>query len=29
MTKFVGPTVKTYSDLIDDVSEDNKAKVTK
>ena len=29
MTKFVGPTAKTYSYLIDDVSEENKAKVTK
>ena len=29
MTKFVGPTAKTYSYLIDDVREENKAKVTK
>ena len=29
MTKFVGPRVKTYSYLIDDSSEDKKAKGTK
>ena len=29
MTKFVGLRVKTYSDLIDDDSEDKKAKGTK
>ena len=29
MTKFVGPTAKTYSYLIDEVREENKAKVTK
>ena len=29
MTKFVGLRAKTYSYLIDDVSEDKKAKVTK